>query len=59
MTPLSKLVFVATLVWAVTMGILVPLAVVGILFGKVLAWIAAIVGGVLGFQVHRYAWADQ
>ena len=58
MSPTSKLAFVATLVWTITMGVLVPTAVVGILFGKVLGWTAGIIGGGLGYLVHRYAWSE-
>jgi uncharacterized membrane protein YdjX (TVP38/TMEM64 family) len=52
------MVFVVTLVWAVTMGVLIPAAVVGILYGKVIGWIAGIIGGACGYLVHRYAWSD-
>ena len=58
LTPLSKLAFVVTLAWAVAVGLLVPAVVVGILFGKVLGWIVGVIGAVLGYLVHRYAWSD-
>ena len=58
MSPLSKVAFVATLVWVIAAGILVPAAVVGLLYGKVLGWVAGAVGGYLGYLVHRYAWSD-
>jgi hypothetical protein len=57
-SPLDKIAFVATLVWAMSVGALLPAAVAGALYGKPLAALAGIVGGTIGYLIHRYAWSE-
>ena len=59
MSPFDRVAFVATLVWIVCAGALIPAAVAGLLYGKVFALVAGMIGGYLGYRIHRYAWADQ
>ncbi|RNL78783.1 hypothetical protein [Nocardioides marmorisolisilvae] len=59
MTALDRVAFVATLVWVVCAGAAVPVVVAGVLYGKVVALLAGMVGGYLGYRIHRYAWADK
>ena len=59
MSALDRITFVATLVWVVCAGALVPATVAGLLYGKVVALLAGLVGGYAGYRIHRYAWADK
>lgn len=55
---LTRAAFVATLVWAVVMGGVVPGGVAWLVYGRMAGVLAGLVGGALGYLIHRYAWAD-
>jgi hypothetical protein len=55
---LSRIAFVTTLAWVLTMGGLVLGLLVSLAYGRVLGVIAGLIGASLGYLLHRFAWAD-
>lgn len=58
MNVLNRIAYVVTLAWAIVMGGLVPGFVLGLAYGRTAGILIALVGGAIGFFVHRFAWAD-
>jgi hypothetical protein len=53
---LWRFAFVATFAWALAMGALVPGMLFYLAYGKFQGFVVAIIGGAIGFFVHRFAW---
>ena len=58
MSVLARVAFVVTLAWAIVMGGLVPGFIVSLAYGGAAGIVAGLIGGSLGYLVHRFAWAE-
>lgn len=53
-----RITYVITLAWVMAMGILVPGYAAWTVYGRFAGVVVGLIGGAIGFAIHRFAWAD-